>query len=51
MTKIEQKLEQRECFIDDVYTILLNSNSKSATITSLLLIFKRQTEAQKLGVI
>lgn len=48
---IEQKLEQREDFINDVYILLLNSNSKAAIVEVLLNRVKCQINAQKLGVI
>lgn len=48
---LEQKLEQRENFIDDVYALLKNSNSKAAVVEVLQHRVKCQIEAQKLGII
>lgn len=48
---LEQKLEQREDFINDVYALLKNSNSKAAVVEVLLNRTKCQINAQKLGII
>lgn len=48
---LEQKLKQREDFIDDVYALLKNSNSKAAVVEVLLHRAKCQIEGQRLGVI
>ena len=48
---LEQKLEQREDFINDVYALLANSNSKAAVVEVLLHRVKCQINGQKLGVI
>ena len=51
MLDIEKKLEQREDFINDIYALLVNSNSKAAIIEVLLRRVKCQIEAQRLGII
>lgn len=51
MPSLEQKLEQREQFIDDVYALLINSNSKAGVVEVLLNRVKCQINGQKLGVI
>lgn len=51
MPNLEQKLEQREQFIDDIYALLLNSNSKTAVVEVLLHRVQCQINGQKLGVI
>lgn len=51
MLDIEKKLEQREDFINDIYSLLVNSNSKAAIVEVLLHRVKCQIEAQRLGVI
>lgn len=51
MPNLEQKLEQREQFIDDIYVLLLNSNSKAAVVEVLLHRVQCQINGQKLGVI
>jgi len=48
---LEQKLEQREDFINDVYALLKNSNSKAAVVEVLLHRTECQINAQKLGII
>lgn len=48
---LEQKLEQREDFINDVYILLKNSNSKAAVVEVLLHRTECQINAQKLGII
>lgn len=51
MLNTEQKLEQREQFIDEIYSVLVNSCSKAAIVSILEAKVKSQIEAQKLGVI
>ena len=51
MLDIEKKLEQREDFINDIYSLLVNSNSKAAIVEVLLHRVKCQIEAQRLGII
>lgn len=48
---LEKKLEQREDFINDVYALLKNSNSKVAVVEVLLYRVQCQINGQKLGVI
>ena len=51
MLDIEKKLEQREDFINDIYSLLVNSNSKAAIVEVLLHRVKCQIEGQRLGII
>ncbi len=51
MLSCEQKLEQRESFIDEIYQILMNSSSKAFTVLRLQDLIKEQIERQKLGLV
>lgn len=48
---LEKKLEQREDFINDIYVLLKNSNSKAAVVEVLLHRVECQINAQQLGII
>lgn len=49
--KLKKKLEQRDDFIDDVYAVLKNSNSKLLFVEVLLSRCEQHINARKLGVI
>ena len=51
MLSCEQKLEQRELFIDEIYQIVMNSSSKAFTVLRLQDLIKEQIERQKLGLV